>query len=153
MITQHGDRHSSSNTSQATITGCMWLGMRFSRVKSSRKRTTTGMQHDKVPQLRSAPVIFPKNVPTGARNWRLPWSLSWRVSTCDVRQMGSGIVSEVNPSPGFTYYQDITHQRIDEAIARLLARGKTTSNSVGLRRPAIIVPPFALNVFPQVLQR
>lgn len=36
---------------------------------------------------------------------------------------GTWYCFEVNPSPGFTYYQDITHQRIDEAIARLLARG------------------------------
>jgi RimK-like ATP-grasp domain len=30
---------------------------------------------------------------------------------------------EVNPSPGFTYYQDATGHPIDEAIARLLIRG------------------------------
>lgn len=30
---------------------------------------------------------------------------------------------EVNPSPGFTYYQKLTNQPIDDAIARLLVRG------------------------------
>lgn len=30
---------------------------------------------------------------------------------------------EVNPSPGFTYYQEATGQAIDDAIARLLAEG------------------------------
>lgn len=30
---------------------------------------------------------------------------------------------EVNPSPGFTYYQEATGQQIDEAVARLLDRG------------------------------
>ncbi len=30
---------------------------------------------------------------------------------------------EVNPSPGFTYYQKFTNQPIDDAIARLLVRG------------------------------
>jgi len=31
---------------------------------------------------------------------------------------------EVNPSPGFTYFQESTHQVIDEAIAKLLASGE-----------------------------
>jgi hypothetical protein len=33
---------------------------------------------------------------------------------------------EVNPSPGFTYYQVATRQPIDEAIARLLVAGLGT---------------------------
>jgi D-alanine-D-alanine ligase-like ATP-grasp enzyme len=34
---------------------------------------------------------------------------------------GTWYCFEVNPTPGFTYYQSATHQPIDEAIARLLA--------------------------------
>jgi hypothetical protein len=36
---------------------------------------------------------------------------------------------EVNPSPGFTFYQDATDQRIDEAVARLLIGGGVATNA------------------------
>ena len=35
---------------------------------------------------------------------------------------------EVNPSPGFTYYQDMANQPIDDAIARLLVKGSGDHN-------------------------
>jgi hypothetical protein len=45
---------------------------------------------------------------------------------------------EVNPSPGFTYYQDATAQPIDEAVARLLDGGVYMLGAVGpgASRPA-----------------
>ena len=36
---------------------------------------------------------------------------------------------EVNPSPGFSFFQRTTHQPIDDAIARLLATGRLTARS------------------------
>jgi glutathione synthase/RimK-type ligase-like ATP-grasp enzyme len=47
------------------------------------------------------------------------------VSGVDLRRTPEGkwYCFEVNPSPGFTFYQDATGQRIDEAIARLLIKG------------------------------
>lgn len=47
------------------------------------------------------------------------------VSGVDLRRTPDGqwYCFEVNPSPAFTFYQDATGQRIDEAIARLLASG------------------------------
>jgi RimK-like ATP-grasp domain len=38
---------------------------------------------------------------------------------------------EVNPSPGFTYFQEATQQPIDEAIAKLLASGDTSPYESG----------------------
>jgi predicted ATP-grasp superfamily ATP-dependent carboligase len=46
---------------------------------------------------------------------------------------GTWYCFEVNPSPGFTYYQEATNQRIDEAIARILATGNKYLPS-GIRR-------------------
>jgi len=45
------------------------------------------------------------------------------VAGIDLRCTPDGIwyCFEVNPSPGFTYFQDETNQPIAEAIARLLA--------------------------------
>lgn len=45
------------------------------------------------------------------------------VAGIDLRCTPDGVwyCFEVNPSPGFTYFQDATNQPIDEAIARLLA--------------------------------
>jgi RimK-like ATP-grasp domain len=47
------------------------------------------------------------------------------VSGVDLRRTPEGkwYCFEVNPSPAFTFYQDATGQRIDEAIARLLISG------------------------------
>jgi hypothetical protein len=38
---------------------------------------------------------------------------------------GQWFCFEVNPSPAFTYYQAVTHQPVDEAIAQLLVDGPT----------------------------
>jgi D-alanine-D-alanine ligase-like ATP-grasp enzyme len=47
------------------------------------------------------------------------------VAGIDLRHTPAGkwYCFEVNPSPGFTYYQAATHQPIDEAIAQLLVAG------------------------------
>jgi hypothetical protein len=37
---------------------------------------------------------------------------------------------EVNPSPGFTYFQEATHQVIDEAIAKLLTSGEDIADTL-----------------------
>jgi len=39
---------------------------------------------------------------------------------------------EVNPSPGFSYFQFESGQPIDEAVARLLAGGTSTSGLLGV---------------------
>jgi RimK-like ATP-grasp domain len=50
---------------------------------------------------------------------------------------------ELNPSPGFTYYQDATGQPIDEAVARLLDRGVYVlgSGALGGSRAAAVPLP------------
>jgi glutathione synthase/RimK-type ligase-like ATP-grasp enzyme len=47
------------------------------------------------------------------------------VSGVDLKQAedGTWYCFEVNPSPGFTYYQEKTNQPIGETIARLLING------------------------------
>jgi glutathione synthase/RimK-type ligase-like ATP-grasp enzyme len=49
------------------------------------------------------------------------------VAGIDLRQtpQGEWFCFEVNPSPGFSYYQDATGQPIDDAIAELLANAPT----------------------------
>jgi glutathione synthase/RimK-type ligase-like ATP-grasp enzyme len=53
------------------------------------------------------------------------------VAGVDLRRTpdGTWYCFEVNPSPGFTYYQETSNQLIDEAIARLLACGSGNSTS------------------------
>lgn len=53
---------------------------------------------------------------------RLASALGLAVAGIDLRRTPDGdwYCFEVNPSPGFTYYQDACGQTIDEAIARLL---------------------------------
>lgn len=55
--------------------------------------------------------------------------LNLTVAGMDLRRTTGGIwyCFEVNPSPGFTYYQSATHQPIAEAIARLLVAGSGQS--------------------------
>ena len=55
----------------------------------------------------------------------VPATTGLAVSGVDLRRTPDGqwYCFEVNPSPAFTFYQDSTGQRIDEAIARLLAGG------------------------------
>lgn len=50
----------------------------------------------------------------------------------DLRQGGNGTwyCFEANPSPGFTYYQRLTGQPIDAAIARLLMAGRGSSRAL-----------------------
>lgn len=55
----------------------------------------------------------------------VPATTGLAVSGADLRRTPDGqwYCFEVNPSPAFTFYQDATGQRIDEAIARLLISG------------------------------
>lgn len=57
-------------------------------------------------------------------------SLNLPVAGIDLRCTPDGhwYCFEVNPSPGFTYFQEETNQPIDEAIARLLATGGSTAD-------------------------
>ena len=51
----------------------------------------------------------------------------------DLRRTPDGVwyCFEVNPSPGFTYFQEATGQPIDQAIARLLLAGPTADRTEG----------------------
>lgn len=57
------------------------------------------------------------------RCWRLMTSLSLELAGIDLRLTDDGrwFCFEVNPSPGFTYYEQATGQPIARSIARLLA--------------------------------
>ena len=54
---------------------------------------------------------------------RLAASLSLELAGIDLRLTGDGrwVCFEVNPSPGFTYYEHATGQPIARSVARLLA--------------------------------
>jgi glutathione synthase/RimK-type ligase-like ATP-grasp enzyme len=58
---------------------------------------------------------------------RLAAELSLPVAGIDLRRTPEGrwYCFEVNPSPGFTFYQDATGQKIAEAVASLLAGGRS----------------------------
>jgi len=61
-----------------------------------------------------------------ARCKTLVANLGLEIAGVDLRRSpdGAWYCFEVNPSPGFTYYQEASGQPIDEAIARLLAAAK-----------------------------
>ncbi len=62
------------------------------------------------------------------------------LSGVDLRRTadGSWYCFEINPSPGFTYYQAATGQRIDEAVARLLISGTPTPRKLWTGAPPVI---------------
>ena len=70
------------------------------------------------------PFHLPEDVAMRCR--ALAGSMQLLVAGIDLRCTpdGSWYCFEVNPSPGFTYFQDQTKQPIDEAIAKLLASAK-----------------------------
>ncbi len=55
------------------------------------------------------------------------------VSGVDLRRTADGrwYCFEINPSPAFTFYQNATGQRIDEAVAQLLIRGCALPREMG----------------------
>jgi glutathione synthase/RimK-type ligase-like ATP-grasp enzyme len=67
---------------------------------------------------------------------RLASALGLHVAGIDLRRTDGGrwVCFEVNPSPGFTFYQEETGQPIAEAIARLLAAGRSPPIEVGERQ-------------------
>ncbi|HXM75388.1 MAG TPA: RimK domain-containing protein ATP-grasp, partial [Thermoanaerobaculia bacterium] len=72
-----------------------------------------------------APEIRPLELPVDLadRCRRLVASLSLALAGIDLRRTPGGqwFCFEVNPSPGFTYYEEATGQPIADALARLLA--------------------------------
>jgi hypothetical protein len=68
---------------------------------------------------------------------RLVTALGLTVAGVDLRRTPDGrwYCFEVNPSPGFTYYQTATGQPIDRAIAALLARDRSTLGAASATRP------------------
>ncbi|NES70769.1 MAG: RimK domain-containing protein ATP-grasp, partial [Okeania sp. SIO2D1] len=77
------------------------------------------------------PEIFncrlPKNIENKCRLMAAEMELS--LAGIDLRETPEGewYCFEVNPSPGFTYYQQETNQPISNAIAKLLASLKVKS--------------------------
>jgi hypothetical protein len=72
-----------------------------------------------------------------ARCFSLAAMLDLPVAGIDLRRTPSGVwfCFEVNPSPGFTFYQDATGQRISRAVARALLRGAPAGRgSASMRR-------------------
>lgn len=71
-----------------------------------------------VPEIR--PHCLPEELASRCR--RLAASLGLTVAGIDLRRMPEGewYCFEVNPSPGFTYYEQATGQPIADAVARLL---------------------------------
>jgi len=74
-----------------------------------------------------APEIQPCTLPADLadRCRRLAAALSLELVGIDLRRTPDGqwFCFEVNPSPGFTYYEQVTGQPIADAIARLLSSG------------------------------
>lgn len=72
-------------------------------------------------------TIYPYDLPEEieARCRRMAAAMGLLVAGIDLRCTPDGVwyCFEVNPSPGFSYFQDSTQQPIDEAIARLLMAG------------------------------
>ncbi len=68
------------------------------------------------------PYRLPDEIVGGCR--KIATALQLSIAGIDLRRTPAGkwYCFEVNPSPGFTFYQEATGQRISEAIARLLAR-------------------------------
>lgn len=78
-------------------------------------------------QQESDVEIYPYTLPEeiADRCLRLVKDLGLTVAGVDLRRTPEGCwyCFEVNPSPGFTYYQEATGQPIDKAITKLLAAG------------------------------
>jgi hypothetical protein len=74
----------------------------------------------------------------GAFRCRLTAKLGLVVAGISLRRTPEGrwFCCEVNPSPGFTVYQQATGRRIAEAIADLLAVGRRFAGSMRLARLA-----------------
>lgn len=70
------------------------------------------------------PARLPKEI--AARCRRLSAAVELYVAGIDLRRTPDDewFCFEVNPSPGFTYYQEATGQPIAEAVARFLRTGK-----------------------------
>jgi glutathione synthase/RimK-type ligase-like ATP-grasp enzyme len=75
--------------------------------------------------LQIVPSQLPEDVARASR--LLAHSLELVVAGVDLRRTPEGewYCFEVNPSPGFTFYQESTKQPIDQAIARLLVAGES----------------------------
>jgi glutathione synthase/RimK-type ligase-like ATP-grasp enzyme len=75
--------------------------------------------------LQIVPSELPEDVASASR--QLAHSLELVVEGVDLRRTPEGewYCFEVNPSPGFTFYQESTKQPIDQAIARLLVAGES----------------------------
>lgn len=73
--------------------------------------------------LHIAACELPHDIVNASR--QLAHSLELMVAGVDLRRTAEGkwYCFEVNPSPGFTFYQEFTRQPIDEAIAELLLAG------------------------------
>ena len=88
------------------------------------------MPPSRAPPSRSSRVIFQRKSPVAVCQ-ALAASLHLLVAGVDLRQTldDRWYCFEVNPSPAFTYFQEATHQAMDEAIARLLAAGEEISET------------------------
>jgi glutathione synthase/RimK-type ligase-like ATP-grasp enzyme len=73
-----------------------------------------------------------------ARCFRLAAMLDLPVAGIDLRWTPSGVwfCFEVNPSPGFSFYQDATGQRVSRAVARALLSGVSGGRGSGSMRRA-----------------
>jgi glutathione synthase/RimK-type ligase-like ATP-grasp enzyme len=76
--------------------------------------------------VKLAPFDLPK--PLQAQLISLVYSMGLLVAGIDLRRTNHGhwVCFEVNPSPGFTYYEDHTGQPIAAAVAELLRRRRTS---------------------------
>ena len=87
--------------------------------------TSTGDDYRYAERLGATTTIEADTLPADvvARCQRLAASLNLLVAGIDLRRTPDErwYCFEVNPSPGYTYYQDATDQPINEAIAELLA--------------------------------
>jgi len=82
--------------------------------------------------------IEPADVPDDvtARIIRMAHAMRLWVAGVDLRRTPDGewYCFEVNPSPGFTYYQEACGVAIDEAVARLLVAGGWSSRDPGVSK-------------------
>jgi hypothetical protein len=85
--------------------------------------------HRRGESVHIVPFTLPEEI--GSKCKRLATSMGLIVAGIDLRlaENGDWYCFEINPSPGFTYYQDFTGHRIDTAIARLLASTDETNRN------------------------
>jgi glutathione synthase/RimK-type ligase-like ATP-grasp enzyme len=81
------------------------------------------------------------------RSRRMAAAMNLSLAGIDLRKTPDGewYCFEVNPSPGFTYYENVTGQPIAQEVARLLAKGAETGQWQCQCKRQILLPESVTN--------